>query len=129
MTYTSSDIQAFMNELEANKAQSDALLERNKQIRIMLATQALGDAWSDASGTHNVEVEGVKLKMVFGQNYRFKTKELPAVMAQLTEDGKQAVKYKPELSLSKYKELNAADKALINSVLVSTPATPTIEKK
>lgn len=129
MRYTTQDVQAFLNEIEANKAQMDALNERNKQIRIALATEALGEAWGDASGTQNVELHGVKLKFVFKQNYSVKAKELPAIMDRLSEDGRKAFKYKPELSLTAYRDLSPADKALVNSVVTSTPALPTIEKK
>lgn len=131
MSYTAEDIQAFMNEVEANNSQIAALQERNKQIRVALSATALGDAWGDAQGTHNLDVCGVPLKFVFKQNYTVNAGALSKIYDNLSEDAKKAFKYKPELSLTGYKNTAISDeeRRLINSVVTSKPGLPTIEKR
>ena len=129
MAYSTTDVQALLAEIEWNSAQISALNERSREIRLSLAQEALGEAWNDAHGTQNLEVAGVKLKFEFKQTYSVKPKELASVINQLSEDGKKAIKYKPELSLSVYKTLELADKTLLNQALTTKPALPVISKK
>lgn len=129
MAYTNNDVQALLAELEYNAAQISALNERSRDIRLSLAQEALGDAWNDAHGVQNLEVSGVKLKFDFKQTYSVKVKELASIVDQLSDEGKKAIKYKPELALSVYKNLDVADKVLLNQALTTKPALPVITKK
>lgn len=126
MAYTQQDVQALMNEVDANAAQIAALQARNSEIRTSLAFEALGAHWIEAHGTQNLTVAGVKLKIEFKQNYTINAKELAKIYNNLSEDGKQAIKYKPELSLTGYKAIGPVDKAILNQVITSKPALPTV---
>jgi len=126
MTYTQADVQALMNEVDANEAQISALQSRNREIRTSLAVEAMGATWIEAHGVQNLTVAGVKLKFEFKQNHSVNAGELAKVYNNLSEDGKKAIKFKPELSLTGYKAVGPADKAILNTVITSKPALPVV---
>lgn len=96
------------------------------------------DAKPGHSGTENVDVGwGYKLKIVHGLTYKLDNandgEKLDKVLDQIEKSmeggniiAERLVKWKPELSVSEYKLLSPANKALIDSVLTITDATPTV---
>jgi len=126
MAYSQTDVQALMNEVDANSAQIAALTARNSEIRKSLAFEALGATWEDAHGVQNLTVAGVKLKFDFKLNYTVNGKELAKIYNSLSEDDKAAIKYKPEVSLTGLKAASPQGRALLNTVITSKPGLPTV---
>ncbi|ALH46241.1 hypothetical protein POR1_36 [Pseudomonas phage POR1] len=128
--YTTNDVLALLAEIESNDLQMNALKERNSEIRKSLGFAALGANWADAKGVQHVEVSGVPMKIEFGQNYTLDKKALPEVLAKMSEAGRAAaIKYKPELSLSGYKDLSASDRRALDKAVKTSPAPPKITRK
>jgi hypothetical protein len=123
------------------KATLDAAKETEAQLRRELVAFVADP--NKISGTENIELgNGYKLKAVKKINYTFVSNKegidvADAVDDVLTEienlgaDGKfiaeRLVKWKPELSLSEYKLLDAKCKALIDSVIQTKEGLPTLE--
>jgi len=121
------------------KKESAALVEREKELR-----KKCCDLFEDKSkGTKNLELaNGYKLKAVFKHNITLKSlnDEIDTVTAVSTVLDKieatgaagvliaeRLVKWKPELSLTEYNQLPDNFKQLIDTVIVTTEATPTLE--
>lgn len=87
-------------------------------------------------GTNNVELGGgYKLKAEYKQNYSIKKNEVtedyshvPAVLAKLPPAvAARLVRWKPELSITAYKELTAEEQAIVNTIVTITDGKPTLE--
>lgn len=89
----------------------------------------------NAEGTRNFELaQGYKLKAVFKLNYNLKQAEIDAALTAMEKLGNQGkflaeriVKWKAELSVKEYRELEPAYKALIDKVLTTSPGLPSLE--
>lgn len=88
-------------------------------------------------GTENVELgNGYKLKAVFKISYSLNNAEdgVDKALSKLEKAGPEGqfiaerlVRWKPELSVSEYKKLDAKYKKVIDEVLVTKEATPSLE--
>lgn len=137
---------------ENPNAQRDALIvdwQRLKQQKEALEEQELiarnkviaffHEDVTDKAGTENVDLGGgYKLKMVFAQRHSVPSAEngaaVRAVMEQLKgmgEDGafiaERLFRWKPELSKSEYDRLSPSVKRVVNKVVTTKPAQPTLE--
>lgn len=88
------------------------------------------------SGTENFELgKGYKLKATFKLNFKFPDiAKLNSVLDQFEAKGdagkllaERVVKWKPELSLTEYKQLPAEYAALLTPVIETSPGTPSLE--
>lgn len=122
--------------LEWDKAKKE--LNRLKELEMNLRNQIIATDFANhkAEGTENVDLGGgYKLKAVFKTTYSFTDKELvDAALTKIEKLGAEGeyiaerlVKFKPELSVSEYKKLDTAYKAIIDEILVTKPATPSLE--
>lgn len=129
----------LINEWAILKKESAALVEREKELR-----KKCCDLFEDKSkGTKNLElINGYKLKAVFKHNITLKSQneEIDTVTAVSNildkieatgEAGRliaeRLVKWKPELSVTEYNQLSDSLKQLVDTVIVTTEATPTLE--
>lgn len=89
-------------------------------------------------GTRNEDLEnGYKLKAVFKISRAFGKKtneEIEKVLQKIEKSGPEGeflaeriVKWKPELSTTEYKNLDAKYLKIINEIVVSKPASPSLE--
>lgn len=112
-----------------------------KEAEAILRKEVLKEAFSfdsdDREGTENVELgNGYKLKAVFKLNRRLNNKDdaVDKVLSKIEKTGAEGqfiadrlVKWKPELSLTEYKNCPDKFKKLIDEVLTASPATPSLE--
>lgn len=86
-------------------------------------------------GTQTISLgNGWKLKAVKTLNYNLDKDEVDAALANIEEScengqfiAERLVKFKPELSVSEYKKLDASAKKLIDAVLTTKPGTPQLK--
>lgn len=86
-------------------------------------------------GTTNFDLpKGFKLKCVKKQTYRVDTAEVETALDEIRKLGNEGVfianrliKWKPELSLTEYKQIPEKVKAIIDKVLTISDAMPTLE--
>lgn len=115
-------------------------LVRLKVEEMELRNEVLHDYFDyegdDRQGTSTVSLgNNHKLKSAFNLYYRLEknseTKEMLDKLAKVQPDGmfvaQRLIKWKPELSVSEYKQLNAEMKAIVDEVLTTTPGTPSIK--
>lgn len=100
----------------------------------------------DIPGTHNYELtDGFKIKATLSLDYKLdvsladpedpskgtKTEAMLDRLEKLGNDGafiaERVVKFKPELVISEYKKLTAAQKEIVDSVLTIKDAAPSLE--
>lgn len=127
--------------LMRHQAAAKALAEAKAlemQLRLEVAETLYGfDVNVLREGTENIDLgNDYKLKAVFKTSYTLNNKD-NAVDKMLTklensgEEGKfiaeRLVKYKPELSVTEYKNLSPKMKKIVDEVVSTKPATPTIE--
>lgn len=93
------------------------------------------EAMPGHSGTENVDVGwGYKLKIVHGVNYKLGSPEMVEQQLDQIEASMEGgsiiaerlVKWEPKLSVTEYKLLSPAQKAMIDKVITITDATPTV---
>jgi len=119
--------------LEAQAA-SKAAVETERLLRVQVMQSFFPEKQPD-EGTVNEELgNGYKLKFVFKQNITLnkdKVEDALSEIERLGEDGKfiagRLIKFKPELSLTEYKQLEPKMKKIIDKVITSKPGSPTIE--
>lgn len=121
------------------------VLERAKERELELRNQCV-DFLSDpdkTKGTENVELGGgYKAKMIKKENISFVKNEegkvdknaIEKALQKIEKDGavgeliaERLVKWTPDLSMTEYKQLSEKHKNIIDSVIITTPGTPTLE--
>lgn len=124
------------DELIMQWEQAKTELDNWKIKELELRTKLVEENFINEDGTQNLELGGGwKLKAVIKTNYSFTSKE--ALDKQLDKlerlgpEGKfvaeRIVTYSPKLSLSEYKKLDNKFKKIIDEVVVTKPAAPTLE--
>lgn len=118
---------------EAAKLELDHWKERELHLR----TKLVDSYFTTDEGTQNLELgEGWKLKAVVKTNYTLITKDeaLEKALSKLERFGAEGkfvaeriVTYSPKLSLSEYKKLDTKFRKIIDEVVVTKPATPSLE--
>lgn len=113
-----------------------------KEAEATLRKEVLADCYGFNSealreGTENIELgNGYKLKAVFKISYTLNNAEdgVDKALSKLEKAGPEGafiaerlVRWKPELSVSEYKKLDAKYKKFIDEVLVTKEATPSLE--
>jgi hypothetical protein len=120
--------------LEWDKAKKE--LARLKVLEMELRNEIIKNDFTPIEGTQNVDLGGgYKLKAVFKTTYSFRSKEeLDVVLSMIEKIGPEGeyiaerlIKFKPELSVSEYKKLDEQYKSLIDQVIITKPATPSLE--
>lgn len=123
----------IQNWLDAKSAAASAVeLERNLRQAVMLAFYP---EQQPEKGTFNQELgNGYKLKFGFKQNISLNATLVNDVLSEIersSEDGRfiaeRLVKFKPELSLTEYNNLSDNHRRIIDRIVTTKPASPTIE--
>lgn len=143
--YTDEQYVGIRDQMLVEWQASKEALEKAKELEMQLRKQVVDFAFdpNKQSGTENVELgNGYKLKAVKTLRYGFiKNAEnkldkaaIDKALAKIEKDGavgeliaERLVKWTPDLSLSEYKLLNEKHKAIIDSVIVTTEGSPTLE--
>lgn len=109
------------------------LIARNKLVAFLF------EDTTDKAGTENIDIgQGYKLKLTFAQNLSVPTadnaKAVREVIEQLNskgDDGKfiaeRLFKWKPEISKSEYKTLAPSMRRIVDKVVTTKAAQPTVE--
>ena len=115
----------------------EAAKEREMELRKAVLQRVFEFNNDEREGTQNIELgNGYKLKAGFKIYRRLDNKDEAVskvldAMEKTGEEGKfraeRLVKWKPELSLTEYKDLPEEFKSLIDGILTSTPATPSLK--
>lgn len=125
------DWQTLKQQREALEEQE--LIARNKVVGFFF------EEWTDKAGTENFDIgQGYKLKLVFAQRHSVPSAEngaaVKGVMQQLQAQGEDGAfiaerlfRWKPELSKSEYDRLSPSMKRIVNKVVTTKAAQPTIE--
>ena len=123
----------IQNWLDAKSAAASAVeLERNLRQAVMLAFYP---EQQPEKGTFNQGLgNGYKLKFGFKQNLNLNAALVNDVLSEIersSEDGRfiaeRLVKFKPELSLTEYNNLSDNHRRIIDRIVTTKPASPTIE--
>jgi len=143
--YTDADFEKVRDQLLISWQEAKEVLEKAKEAEMFLRKRVVDFAFdpNKQSGTENVELgNGYKLKAVKTLRYGFiKNAEnkldkaaIDKALAKIEKDGavgeliaERLVKWTPDLSLSEYKLLSDKHKAIIDSVIVTTEGSPTLE--
>jgi len=113
-----------------NEAKNE--LDRFKQQESMLRDELVKLLFSSKDeGTESIEVSnGWKLKAVKKLDYKLDNKDnqIVAICAMLDPDtAKRLFNWKPDLSVSTYKQLDATTQSLLNGCLTIKPAKASLE--
>lgn len=141
-TNTDASITVNKDKLLSDWKEAAALLAKIKLAENEMRKQVVEAFSSEAapghSGTENIDIGwGHILKIVHGLNYKLDTADDSAATMKALEKieksmvggsiiAERLVKWKPELSVSEYKLLSPANKAIIDKVLTITDATPQV---
>lgn len=143
--YTDADFEKVRDHLLVSWQEAKEALEKAKEAEMFLRKKVVDFAFdpNKQSGTENVDLgNGYKLKAVKKLNYGFiKNAEnkldkaaIDKALAKIEKDGavgeliaERLVKWTPDLSLSEYKLLSDKHKAIIDSVIVTSEGSPTLE--
>lgn len=114
-----------------------AAKKREEKLRRAVAAVYFTEAASkpDTEGTKNHDLgNGYKLKMTFKLNYSLDQSSIDAALDKIEKmgnDGKfiaeRIVKWKADLSVSEYRELDPKFKTVIDGVLTTSPGLPSCE--
>lgn len=77
-------------------------------------------------GLHTQGFAGIIAKATLKLNYKFDEMILDELYEDMSEAEKDAVRYKPSLSLSQYKKIAEANREKLDETLIVTPAAPTL---
>ena len=77
-------------------------------------------------GLSTINFTSIIAKVTIKLNYKFDEILLETLYDSMSEIEKEAIKYKPTLSLSMYKKIHEADRTKLDDTLVVTPAAPTL---
>lgn len=116
-------------------------LEAAKKLEMELRSQVIESEFRNhkEKGTENVELgSGYKLKAVFKLSYSFlnsnKNDEVEKALIKLEKLGAEGkfvaeriVRFKPELSVTEYEKLDTKYRKIIDEVIVTKSATPSLE--
>ncbi len=143
--YTEEQFETLRDALLVSWQDSKIALERAKELEMQLRKQIVDFAFdpNKQSGTENVELgNGYKLKAVKTLRYSFVKNAdnkldkaaIDKALAKIEKDGavgeliaERLVKWTPDLSLTEYKLLSEKHKLIIDSVIVTTEGSPTLE--
>lgn len=141
----SSEWERRRDELLAEWEATKQALEVAKNNEMVLRTRVVAFSFNpnQRSGTERIPLaNGYELKAVKKVNYNFikdekgKTNKaaIDAALSQIEKTiphgeliAERLIKWTPDLSLTEYKELPAAAKAIIDAVIVTTDGAPTLE--
>ena len=123
----------IQNWLDAQSA-SKAAVELERDLRKAVMASFYPDEQPE-KGTFNQELgNGYKLKFGFKQTLTLNAALVNDVLSEIersSEDGKfiaeRLVKFKPELSLTEYNNLSDTHRHIIDRIVTTKPASPTIE--
>ena len=106
--------------LEA-KAQLNYCKAEEAKLREQIVEEVAGDK---PPGKYTENKLGFKIKATKKINYSLDEQALSAIYESLSPAEKEAITYKPRLSLAKYKK--AADHHMLDQVIIAKPAMPTL---
>ena len=126
------------DELIAEWLEAQNQLNKFKALEGELRKQVVERRFASApdSGTVNSDLaNGFKLKAVFKLNYNLKkAEEVESALTKIEQSGPEGafivsrlVKWKPELSVTEYKGLDAKFKKIIDTVLTVSKGSPSVE--
>ena len=116
------------------KAASASAVETERVLRQQVMTAFYPEAQPE-KGTFNQELgNGYKLKFGFKQNITLNSALVNDALAEIERTGEEGkfiaerlVKFKPELSLTEYANLSDNHRRIIDRIVTTKPASPTIE--
>lgn len=118
------------------QSQRDLAVAKEKEADLRAKVVALDAENAVESGTVNLELgNGYKLKYVYKQNTRFISSDaVQSVLDKIERTGdagaliaNRLVKWKPELSITEYKQLPDNFKKMIDEVVIFSAGTPSVE--
>lgn len=111
------------------KERLDSAKEDEMNLRILIASEVaeLGAGGDYLPGTFHHKDLGEDIVVSISMNQKIDKKILSGILADLSDEEKAAIRYKPELNAKEYKLLPAD--SLLNKAIKSKPSTPTLEIK
>lgn len=127
-----------VTEWQAAVQAAAAAKDNEMELRLIVANLGFKfDKNEERKGTENIELgDGYKLKAVFAMRASVNNKDDAAdkMLTKLEKTGPEGkfiadriVKWKPELSLTEYNQLDKKFKAIVDEVVTFTVATPALE--
>ena len=104
-----------------------ATLKTIKKQEFDLRKEIASEILKGAIGTVNATVDGYKVKAQQSQRQKIDNEALLSIWPNLTEAEKEAVKWLPEIIVSKYKAINQANRVALDSVITTVPNAPTLK--
>lgn len=98
------------------------LKKEEMDLRVEITDQLLK---GKSIGTHNFDIDGVAVKAVKKVTHKLDKPKLDHVWQDMTEDEQAAVKWTPELSVSKFKALEE-ESGLLRDCVTVVPAAPSL---
>lgn len=106
------------------KTALDNAKEQEAKLRIEILDELFPAA---GEGTLNMIVGEYKVKGTFGLNYTINQEKLDETIHLMTDDERDCIKFKPNLSLTNYKKLDTAERQLLDECISVKPAMPSIK--
>jgi hypothetical protein len=131
------DKNALIQEWNETKRQLDRTKEKERELRDKVILACFPN--HKEKGTENLPLGNKwKLKAVFKTTFGFinsnKNNEVEDMLQKLEKTGvegqviaERLIRFKPELDVKEYEKLSANHKKIVDSILVTRPATPTLE--
>jgi hypothetical protein len=95
-----------------------------KELRIEIAEELFPNA---VEGTHNLLKGDYIIKGGFKLNYKIDQEMLAGYEDAFSEEEENCIRYKPELIMKDYKELDEDERTNLDNCLVITPGLPSIK--
>ncbi len=106
------------------KEAADKYKQHENELRLEILDELFPTA---GEGTHKVDIGNIRIKGVFGTNYTIDSKMLEDIEFSLSDDELACINYKPNLSLTAYKKLDASERANLDQCITAKPAMPFIK--
>lgn len=128
----------ILSEWNETKEQLTELKAKEMELRNTVLSDFFDFDYDDRQGTTTVPLgDGYKLKAAFSLRYKLENKGgetedmLSSFIAEFGDQGQfiadRLVKWEPKISVSEYKKLTDEQRDTVDSVLVTTPATPSMQ--
>ena len=107
------------------KAKFDHYKSLENKLRIEICDELLENK---TTGTHNfTDFDGYRVKAVKKVSHNIDKEVLGFIYDEMSAEEQEAINFKPELSVSKYKKLE--DHSVIDNAIIVKPAMPSLDIK